>query len=90
MLWETITLESPPPRPTRVASLEIGNLPRLVCVDEAAVTHRFSGLAIDDSTRAVTVYSGPGQEGEFYVRFVKGTDERCFAAVTFAQDSNRS
>ena len=89
VVWEVITLETPPSRPTRVASLEIANLPAQVCVDEATVTRRFTGLTIDDNARAVTVYSGPGQEGEFYARFTKGTGERCFVAVTFVQNSNR-
>ena len=89
VVWETITLEQAPARPTRVASLDIADLDGLVCVDEAAVTRRFSGFTVDDSARAVTVYSGAGQEGEFYVRFTKGSGERCFVGVTFVQNSNR-
>ena len=89
VIWETIALEQAPARPTRVASLEIADLQGLLCVDEAAVTRRFLGLVMDDSARAVTVYSGPGQEGEFYVRFTKGTGERCFVSATFVQNSNR-
>ena len=89
VVWESITLETPPARPTRVASLEISNLPAQLCVDEAAVRRRFRNFTVDDTARAVTVYSGPGQEGEFYVRFTKGTGERCFIAVTFVQNSNR-
>ena len=89
VVWETIAIEQAPGRPTRVASLEIMDLPGLLCVDEAAVTRRFAGYAINDSARAVTVHSGPGQEGEFYVRFTKGTGERCFVGVTFVQNSSR-
>ena len=89
VVWEVISLEAAPARPTRVASLEIADLQGLLCVDEAAVTRRFSGLTIDDNARAVTVYSGPGHEGEFYMRFIKGTGDRCFVSATFVQNSNR-
>lgn len=89
VLWETITLEQPPARPTRVASLEVIDLKGLLCVDEAAVVRRFAGYTMNDSTRAVTVYSRPEQEGEFYVRFTKGSEEGCFVGVTFVQNSNR-
>ena len=90
VVWESVTLDGSPPRPTRVASLEISSLEPLVCVDERAVMQRFPGHAIDDTASAVTVYSGPGQEGEFYVRFTKGTGERCFVTATLVQNSSRS
>ena len=90
VIWENVTLDASPPRPTRVASLEISSLEPLVCVDEQAVTKRFPGYAIQDTSAGVTVYSGPGQEGEFYVRFTRGTGERCFVTATLVQNSSRS